>query len=89
MRQIDRIESSEEGAVAGRPAEDCPKPSVAPRMASLDPHLQRWDVIWAGGDETRVFELTRLICGEARPANVVKPSQLKHFEQEEEVAYGV
>ncbi len=63
---VARKRFSEDDAVAGC-TQDSPKPFVTPRTVCATPHGRRWGVIMAGGDGTRLRELTKLICGDDRP----------------------
>ena len=52
---------------AGREMGVIPMLSVAPHARSSAARANRWGVILAGGDGTRLQRLTRLICGDDRP----------------------
>lgn len=58
---------SEETFAAGREMGVIPMLSVAPQARPPAAQGNRWGVILAGGDGTRLQRLTRLICGDDRP----------------------
>ena len=60
-------QQSEETVAAGREAGVIPMLSVTPHGRSSAARRNRWGVILAGGDGTRLQRLTRLICGDDRP----------------------
>ncbi|MBZ5635890.1 MAG: hypothetical protein LAO55_22395 [Acidobacteriia bacterium] len=60
-------QQSEETVAAGRETGLIPILSVAPHARASAARGNRWGVILAGGDGTRLQRLTRLICGDDRP----------------------
>ena len=58
---------SEAAVIVGREAEVIPMLAVAPHGGAPTLRGSRWGVILAGGDGTRLQQLTRLICGDDRP----------------------